>query len=608
MYQNLFCYITKVCYNITIYYNITICMIMKKYIIILLGILLIATFFRLWGLETIPPGLYPDEAINGNQAITEPGKIFYPENQGREGFFINLISLSFSVFGISIWSLRLISAIIGILTVLGLYLLTKEVLRGRVSASSGRDPTSSVSVFPNYEIVALLSSFFLATSFWHINFSRIGFRAILVPFLLVFSFYFLFRGFRRKKISDFIIAGLIFGLGFHTYIAFRLAVLLLGIVLILWWFIYPVREMKEKPKITNDGKKNKTYQNIKSLIFSNGVYRKQNLQKQFLLFTFSFLLFIFLAALLIGVYFLQNPGDFIGRASGVSIFAQQNIIKSFGESLISHLAMFNFLGDNNWRHNISDSPVLFWPVGILFLLGLFYSLYYCTKSISLRNKKPLEFLAFSFLIFWFFIMLLPGILTYEGIPHSLRCIGAIPPVFIFAGIGGEFLFRKIKSLVKIQKKNLFSILIFFSSVLLIISFIFAQHYRYFVLWAKNLHVEGAFCKSYVEVGNCLNSLPLNTQKYVIVNQAGILVDGIPMPAQTPMFIENTKIYSIKTLIRIPSTIYLLPENLDKIKIQKEETVIVLMAYDGRLSDEIQNMFPQGEIQEKNGVWRYEINY
>ena len=139
----------------------------NKYILILLIILALASFFRLYELETIPPGLYPAEAI---------GKIFYPENKGREGFFVNLIALSFSVFGISIWSLKIVSAIIGILTVLGLYLLTKELF--------------------NNTTIALLSSFFLATSFWHINFSRIGFRAILVPFILVFSFYFLFHGFR----------------------------------------------------------------------------------------------------------------------------------------------------------------------------------------------------------------------------------------------------------------------------------------------------------------------------------------------------------------------------------------------------------------------------
>ena len=64
---------------------------MKRSNIILLIILLIAVFFRVWQLSSIPPGLYPDEAINGNEAITNPGKLFYPENNGREGLFINVI-------------------------------------------------------------------------------------------------------------------------------------------------------------------------------------------------------------------------------------------------------------------------------------------------------------------------------------------------------------------------------------------------------------------------------------------------------------------------------------------------------------------------------------
>ena len=98
----------------------------KNRFIFLLLIIALAAFFRMWQLDKIPPGLYHDEAINGNEALFAPGKVFYPENNGREGLFINLISLSFLIFKPSIWSLRLVSAVIGILTVLGLYLLTMQ--------------------------------------------------------------------------------------------------------------------------------------------------------------------------------------------------------------------------------------------------------------------------------------------------------------------------------------------------------------------------------------------------------------------------------------------------------------------------------------------------
>ena len=56
-------------------------------------------------------------------------------------------------------------------------------------------------------------------------------------------------------------------------------------------------------------------------------------------------------------------------------------------------------------------------------------------------------------------------------------------------------------------------------------------------------MEGAFTKRFAEIGYLLNFFPTDVQKYVIVNEAGVPVpwpDGIPMPAQTPMFIERIK--------------------------------------------------------------------
>jgi len=91
------------------------------------------------------------------------------------------------------------------------------------------------------------------------------------------------------------------------------------------------------------------------------------------------------------------------------------------------------------------------------------------------------------------------------------------------------------------------------------------------------------------------------QKYVIVNQSGVPVPypaGLPMPAQTIMFVERTK-------FKTPKSIYLLPEDLEEIKI-KNKGAIVLMQYDKDLILELWKKFPQGEIEEKNGVWVYHI--
>ena len=215
----------------------------KNRVVILFAILVLAAFFRLYQITTIPPGLFSDEAVNGINALeaieTAPPageyKVFYPENNGREGLFINIQALSVQIFGNKPWALRGVSAMFGIFTVLGLYFLTKELFKK--------------------ESVALFASFFLATSYWHINFSRIGFRAIMAPFFLVWGLWLLWRlipkenhedefpdslaqrlhsqqhiEMHRKKIissSAVFLAGIVFGLGFHSYIAYRVMPILL---------------------------------------------------------------------------------------------------------------------------------------------------------------------------------------------------------------------------------------------------------------------------------------------------------------------------------------------------------------------------------------------
>ena len=534
-------------------------------IIILLIILAIASFFRLWQLSVIPPGLYPDVAMNGNDAInalkTGNFKVFYPENNGREGLFINLIALSFSIFGPSIWSMKIVASIFGILAVLGLYLVTKEIFLNTALEAKA-------------EIIALLSSFFLAVSFWHTLFSRIGFRAIMVPFILVFGIYFLLKGFRTKKLSDFIVAGIFLGAGFHTYIAFRMAVIILAAI----FFLKIIDYLKNnKPEIRWSWWWNK-------MLIKDGWWKVK-----------IFLLVIFLVALPIGIYFLHNPQDFMGRAVGVSIFSQESPIRTFFWSLTVHLGMFNFHGDDNWRHNFSGYPMLPWSVGILFLLGIGIS----TKKLidPFIKREGSEFIVYSLLFTWFFAMLLPGVLTYEGIPHALRVVGVIPVVYIFAALGGWWAYEQLCKIIKNRRLLLIICLLF------LIAVGFSEFHKYFFSWAKNPNVEGAYTKKFADLGYYLNFLPQDYKKYVIVNEPGVPVpwpNGIPMPAQTPMFIEATKFGQ-------PRAVYLLPEDLNQIKIDKGMNVILLMKYEAGIFNRLKEIFPQGEIQEKEGIWFYQIN-
>ena len=151
----------------------------SRYSLVLILIIAIAVFFRFWQFSLVPPGLYQDEAMNGADALASLNsgeyKIFYTNNNGREGMIVWLDALAVKMFGTEPWVLRLFPAIAGVLAVLGLYFLARELFGVEI---------------------ALASSFFMATSFWAVNFSRIGFRAGLTLPFLIWSFYFLLRGFK----------------------------------------------------------------------------------------------------------------------------------------------------------------------------------------------------------------------------------------------------------------------------------------------------------------------------------------------------------------------------------------------------------------------------
>jgi hypothetical protein len=214
-------------------------------------------------------------------------------------------------------------------------------------------------------------------------------------------------------------------------------------------------------------------------------------------------------------------------------------------------------------------------------------------------KKNWELVSPSWLLLsWFFVMLLPGILTYEGIPHSLRTIGSIPPVYIFSALGGFWLYSFFEKRIKKEYK----ILLFLAVLISLFGILFFQYNKYFNLWAKNYHTKEAFSQGLVEMGNYLNSLPENIEKYIIVNQPGVPVpypDGIPMPAQTIMFIEATE-------GKQDTTQYLLPEEIEKIKIKKE-AVILIMREDVDIFVKLFATLPKGQLRKEKNFWLYKAS-
>jgi len=582
----------------------------RNKIILLLLILAIAVFFRFYKLAEIPPGLYPDVAMNGVNALdaikTGDFKVFYPENNGREGLFINLIAVSFLTFGASIWAIKIVAVLFGILTVLGTYLLTKELFsylkpfdsgyalaQGINSLSPERRPNEvrpqSKAFDAPSTIIALLSTFFLAISFWHVNFSRIGFRAIMVPFFLVWGLYFLFKALNATPIPGlhtddpdkkhklfangyFLVAGLFFGLGFHTYIAFRVAPLIILPIFIIWI-------IKNRPRLK-------------------------------LAPWIIFVIFALIAAAPLLYYYAKNPADFMGRAGQVSIFATGSVAKTLIQSTIKTLGQFVAVGDYNWRHNFSGSPEIFWPLIPFFIIGVFYSIFQIFKKRNYIDRSySLLTVHYTLLVAWD-AMLLPSIASYEGLPHALRSIGAIPPTYIFIGLGFWLIINKFKnqiSNIKITGQNSKIFNFKLSFCILIFAFCITVAYfsykLYFVDWTQNPNLKGAFTQQFVDEANYLKSLPTNIKKYVIVNEDGVPVpypDGIPMPSQTIKFLDynNSEI----TYLKSSQFSELLSQYL------QTPALILPMAYDENLFGQLKQKYPNGKIESLGEFSAFKINF
>lgn len=436
-----------------------------KYAVIFL-IVAFGFFLRIYDINSAPPGLYPDEAVNGLDALEakDSGNYqwFYPANNGREGLFMNLIAFCFKLFGASVLTLKLPAIIFGTLTIFGIYLLAKELFGKRAG---------------------IISAFLVAVSFWPLHFSRISFRANMLPFVLVFSFYFLFKGLRTKKIIDFAIGGLFLGLGLHTYIAFRVTPLILIVALI-------------------------------ALIIS-----QERFLKNYWKHTLVFILFtIITAAPMLYTFFYAHPEYWASRTSEISILNpntnQGSLLKTFLKTFGLSLAKYNFWGDQNWRHNYPPYPLLDPVTGIAFLFGIIYMITKSFHLLYLRFAKKVrdEKLAiYITLLAWFFAMLIPEFMGAEGNPHALRAIGTIPVVFIFSA----FAFNYFIGLSERKKFKFRHFTAPFVIVILIAIGMF-NPIKYFFFWAKTPKAAEAFEKTMTNIEGYIRSIPPQKEIFVAV--------------------------------------------------------------------------------------------
>lgn len=171
-------------------------------------VLIIAAILRFYQLGSLPPAMDWDEvsnAYNGYSILKtgsdEFGQSFPILFRAYDGYvppvLIWLNSISTGIFGLNELAARIPNAVLGTLTILGIYLLVKQV--------AGKEKQS----------LALFSALFLAITPWHIVYSRVNTFALTPVFFIVWGLYFFWASLEKGRFL--VVSTIFFMLAIFSY-------------------------------------------------------------------------------------------------------------------------------------------------------------------------------------------------------------------------------------------------------------------------------------------------------------------------------------------------------------------------------------------------------
>ncbi len=345
-------------------------------------ILLVAAFFRLYRLDTLPPGLYYDEAFNGTDVRSilsgESFPLFLAGNYGRESLYMFLQAVVVAVVGYSSYALRLTSALIGIATVGVVYWGAWNFWLYEPRKSQGGTPPAQNRLI----WVAAVATAGLAVLYWHVSVSRLGLRAVTLPLFSLLAMVFFWRAWCTGRRRDFIWAGLWFGLAQYTYSVARFLPFVIAIFLLIEGVAWVVRRRRgEQGGMLH----------LRGLLWMTGVGTLVIIP----------LVVILLAQPELVTMRLAGVGVFTAAADGV--LADNPWARLFSTTS-NTLLSFYVTGDPIARHNLPNRPVHDPLLALLFTLGLGSALW------QIRQARP------RLLLIWLAVMMTPVILSVPA-PH-----------------------------------------------------------------------------------------------------------------------------------------------------------------------------------------------
>ncbi|KKP80144.1 MAG: hypothetical protein UR81_C0033G0010 [Candidatus Levybacteria bacterium GW2011_GWB1_35_5] len=393
---------------------------MKKTFWILLVIIAITAGLRLYKLGDVPVSPDWDETALGYNAysILKTGRDEYGTflpltirsfDDYKPPLYVYLTVPSVALFGLSVWSTRLPSALMGILAVLGTYFLVKQLVKDKGT-------------------IALLSSFLLAISPWHIQFSRVAFESNTGVTMNIWAAAAFLAGLKKRIFLP--ISAVLFGIGMYAYHSERVFLPLLLLLLAVTC---------RKKLFVKENKTAIVASLVIGFIFaiplfsilfgSNGLLRLKATSS----FTDQTNL---LARNIVQLERDQKNRDFLGL-----ILDNRRIV--YAKSIISgYMSHFNF----NWlfitgdisRHHAPNMGLLYLFELPFLLLGIYYLLFG-------EFDRKTKFLIFG----WLLIAPIPASIT-TGVPHAVRTLNFLPTFQILSAVGLIFAFVYINRYKKVK--------------------------------------------------------------------------------------------------------------------------------------------------------------
>jgi 4-amino-4-deoxy-L-arabinose transferase-like glycosyltransferase len=360
---------------------------------ILVLLLALAAFLRLYRLSDAPPGIHDDEIINAQIAdqlrAGAPFSIFYEAGEGREGLYHPLLVASRALTAQVPHWYRLPSVVCGLSTILLVYHLSRRWFG------------------PWAALVAVGG---LAVAFWPVHLGREALRVVTFPPLSVGMALALWRGLaeprlvksqrlnqsNRGALGWFALAGLLLGLTQYTYLAARVLPLFLALFIAFLAIFHRARLFTHRWGLT-------LCVAIGAIVAAPAlIYIATHWGEQQRIMTLKGPLEAFLVG---------DPRPVLS-------------------STVKTLGMFVWRGDPQPHYNLPGRPV-FGPVsGILFLAGVLIAL------LDLRHP------ASAFCLLWTMTALVPGMLTQPA-PHFSRTAGALVTTFVFPGLAARWTAKRL---------------------------------------------------------------------------------------------------------------------------------------------------------------------